>query len=112
MTTFATPYGQFRWNVLPFEITPAPEIFQKILFNNLSGLEGVINKADDLVIGKGKTMEEARVGHDIKLRKLLQRCLDRGMRLNAENLNLRQTSTSFLGHMITSDGLRPDPEKV
>ena len=112
MTTFATPYGRFRWKVLPFGIAPAPEIFQKILFNNVSNLEGVINKADDLlVIGKGKTMEEARVDHDMKLRKLLQRC-DREMRLNAEKLNLRQTFISFLGHMITSDGLRPDPEKV
>ena len=71
----------------------------------------MINKADDLlVIGKGKTMEEATVDHDIKLRKLLQRCRDRGMRLNAGKLNLRQAS--FLGHMITSDGLLPDPQKV
>ena len=81
--------------------------------NNVSDLEGVINKADDLlVIGKGKTMEEATVDHDIKLRELLQRCRDRGMRLNAGKLNLRQTSISFLGHMITSDGSLPDPEKV
>ena len=57
-------------------------------------------------------MEEATVDHDIKLRKLLQRCRDRGMRLNAGKLNLRQTSISFLGHMITSDGLLPDPEKI
>ena len=56
-------------------------------------------------------MEEATVDHDIKLRKLLQRC-DRGMWLNAGKLNLRQTSISFLGHMIISDGLLPDPEKV
>ena len=79
----------------------------------MSDLEGVINKADGLlVIGKGKTMEEATVDHDIKLRKLLQRCRDRGMRLNAGKFNLRQTSIFFLGHMITSDGLIPDPEKV
>ena len=79
----------------------------------MSDLEGVINKADNLlVIGKGKMMEEATVDHDIKLRKLLQRCCDRGMRLNAGKLNLQQTSISFLGHMITSDGLLPDPEKV
>ena len=78
LTTFATPYDRFRWKVLPFGITPAPEIFQKILFNNVSDLEVVINKADDLlVIEKGKPMEESRVDHDIKLRKLLQRCRDR-----------------------------------
>ena len=112
LTTFTTPFGRFRWKVLPFGIAPAPEIFQKALFNNVSDLEGVINKADDLlVVGKSKTMEEATVDHDIKLKKLLQRC-DRGMRLNAGKLNLRQTSISFLGHMITSDGLLPEPEKI
>ena len=109
MTTFTTPFGRFWWKVLPFGIAPAPEIFQKALFNNVSDLEGVINKADGLlVIGKGKTMEEATVDHDIKFRKLLQRCHDRGIRLNAGKLNLRQTSISFL----TSDGLLPDSEKV
>ena len=113
LMTFTTPFGRFRWKVLPFGIAPAPEIFQKAPFNNVSDLDGVINKADDLlVIGKGNTMEEATVDHDIKLRKLLQRCCDRGMRSNAGKLNLRQTSISFLGHMITSDGLLPDPEKV
>ena len=113
LTTFTTPFGRFQWKVLPFGIAPAPKIFQKALFNNMSDLEGVINRANDLlVIGKGKTMEEATVDHDIKLRKLLRRCRDRGMRLDAGKLNLRQTSISFLGHMITSDGLLPDPEKV
>ena len=34
------------------------------------------------------------------------------MRLNAGKWNLRQTSISFLSHMITSDGLLPDPGKV
>ena len=87
--TFTTPFGRFRWKVLPFGIAPAPEIFQKALFNNVSDLEGVINEGDGLlVIGKGKTMEEATVDHDIKLRKQQQRWRDRRMRLNAGKLNL------------------------
>lgn len=84
-----------------------------MLYNNVADLEWVVNKTDDLlVVGKGKTMKEAPVDHDIKLRKLLYRCRERGMRLNGGKMNLRQTSTSFLGHLITSEGLRHDPEKV
>ena len=65
LTTFATPFGRFRWKVLPFGIAPAPEIFQKVLYNNVSDLVGVVNKADDLlVVGKCKTMEEAMEDHD------------------------------------------------
>ena len=28
LTTFNTPYGRYRWNRLPFGITPAPETFK------------------------------------------------------------------------------------
>lgn len=113
LTTFANQFGRFRWKVLPFGIAPAPEIFQKMLYNNVADLEGVVNKAGDfLVVGKGKTVEEGMADHDRNLGKLLQRCRERGMRLNAEKMDLRQTSLSFLGHLVTSDGLRRDPEKV
>lgn len=113
LTTFATPFGRYRWKVLPFGIAPAPEIFQKNVYNNVSDLPGVLNKADDLLVcGKGKTMDEAIIDHDLKLRKLLDRCRERGMRLNPDKLKLRQTSLSFMGHLVTSEGLCPDPEKV
>ena len=55
-------------------------------------------------------MKEATADHDKKLRKLLQRCCERGMQLNGEKMNLRQTSLSFIGHIVTSKGLRPDSE--
>ena len=72
LTTFATPFGRFRWKVLQFGIAPAPEIFQKIVYNNVSDLAGVFKKADDLLVcGKGPTFAEAVADHDIKLHKLL-----------------------------------------
>ena len=83
------------------------------MYNNVSDLAGVINKADDLLVcGKGPTFAEAVADHDIKLRKLLERCRECGMRLNPDKLKLSQTPLSFLGYLVTSEGLRPDPEKV
>ena len=32
--------------------------------------------------------------------------------MNAEKMDLRRTSLSFMGHVVTSEGLRPDPEKI
>ena len=41
--------------------------FQKTLYNNVSDSEGVVNKVDDiLVVGKGKTTEEAKKDLDKK----------------------------------------------
>ena len=113
LTTFSTPYGRYRWKVLPFGIAPAPEIFQKHVYNNICDLEGVLNVADDiLVYGIGDTEAEAVEDHDRKLRNLFLRCRERGMRLNPDKLKLRQTSMNFLGHQVSAHGLCPDSEKV
>ena len=38
LTTFVTPFGKFCFNKLPFGISSAPEIFQKIFNSILEGL--------------------------------------------------------------------------
>ena len=44
---------------MPFGISPAPEIFQRWLEQQLIGLDGVSNIHDDiLVIGEGNDLEE------------------------------------------------------
>ncbi len=41
LTTFATPFGKYRWLRMPYGISPAPEIFQHRLKDALVGLEGI-----------------------------------------------------------------------
>ena len=60
----------------------------------------------------GRTDDEATRDHDLKLEKLLQRCREVRIRLNASKMSLRQKSVPFLGHVITQDGLQPDPAKI
>ena len=40
LTTFQTPCGRYRWLRMPFGISPAPELFQLKLDQNLEGLKG------------------------------------------------------------------------
>ncbi|KAL9964255.1 hypothetical protein ACROYT_G027871 [Oculina patagonica] len=47
LTTFATPYGRYRWLRLPFGLSVSSEIFQKRLHQELDGLPGVKCIADD-----------------------------------------------------------------
>lgn len=113
LTTFATPFGRYRWLRLPFGLSVSSEIFAKKLYSCVQDLEGVVCVADDLMIfGIGDTDGEALADHDRKLEKLLQRCHEVGIRLNPEKMKLRQKSVPFLGHVITSEGLKPDPAKV
>ena len=62
---------------------------------------------DDIFI-HGTTREQ----HDERLERVLQRLQELGMTLNSEKCQFAQTSVTFLGHVIDSTGIRPDPSKV
>ena len=99
----------WKIQILPFTICLAvsSEIFQRKLLEALDGLTNVICIADDVII-HGKDTEE----HDLYLQKFMQRCHDKGIKLNRGKLELRMKEITFMGHRITQDGLQPDPDKV
>ena len=56
LTTFATPFGRYRWRRLPYGLKVSSEIFQKRLCAALEGLDGIQCVADDIIIfGKNQT---------------------------------------------------------
>ena len=113
LTTFETPFGRYRWKRLCFGISPAPEIFQARMHQLLEGLSGVACIADDiLVYGCGDTVEEALVDHDSNMIALLNRCRERDLHLNKDKLQVNRETTTFMGHELTRDGLRPDRRKI
>ena len=98
---------------MPFRISLAPECFKRKLDQNLEGLEGIYKVADDILITvRGKSQEEAVKNHDVNLLKLLDRCRERNLTLNREKLQLKCTETPFIGHVLTSEGIKPDPGKI
>ena len=92
-------------------ISPAPEIFQRKLTQGLDNGPGLYIIADDILItGQGETQEEAK--RDQKCKQFLDRCREENIKLNAEKIRLRQKKTTYIGHLLTADGLKADPEKV
>ena len=113
LTTFWTPFGRFRWLRMPFGISSAPEEFQHRQHEVLENLNGVDVIADDiLVYGRGETYEEALADHDKNLKALLQRARDINLKFNKDKLQLRLSSVPYMGHLITAEGLEPDPRKT
>lgn len=51
-TTFITPFGRYCYKRLPFGISSAPEHFQKRLTQMLTGLEGTVCHADDILFSE------------------------------------------------------------
>ena len=113
LTCFNTPFGRYRWLRLPFGLSSAPEEFQRRQHQVLEGLPGVLTIHDDiLVYGEGETYEEASKDHDAKLHKLMERCRERNVKLNKDKMKLRLEQVPYIGHLLTSQGLKPDPDKV
>ena len=112
-TTMATPFGRYRWKRLPFGVSPAPELFQRKLDENIAHLDGVKAVADDiLVYGEGDTDEEAERSHDQRLIALLKRAQEVGLKFNKEKFRHRLREVPYVGHELTSHGLKVASEKV
>ena len=112
LTTFQTPWGRYRWLRMPFGISPAPEVFQMKLHQNLEGLPGIFTIADDnLITGQGDTVQEAEEDHD-NLAKFLSNCREQNIKLKKEKFKYKCEEVQFMGHCLTNEGLKPDPQKV
>ena len=107
LTTFITPFGRFCFHRLLLGISSAPEIFQRMMSQMLVGLPGTVCMMDDILVF-GATQEE----HDDRLRTVLKRIQESGMTLNAEKCQFSQKRVKFLGHVVDSTGIHPDPEKI
>ena len=107
LTLFATPFGRYRWCHLPFGLTVSSEIFQKRLHQALEGLEGVRCIADDVLIW-GRTDDE----HDERVRLFLQRCCEIEIALNKDKCRFGLQEMPFMGHVVSSSGLKPEPAKI
>ena len=107
LTTFITPFGRYCFHRLPFGISSAPEHFQKRLTQMLSGLEGTVCHADDILV-----FGTSREQHDHRLSEVLERLQKEGLTLNEEKCEFAVDRVKFLGHIVSAQGLEPDPSKI
>ena len=107
LTTFNTPFGRYRFTRLPFGVNSAQDVFQKEIDLTYEGLPGVAAIVDDILI-YGKNKED----HDTKLDAVLRRTKERGIRLNPNKCVFRKHEVTYFGHVLSADGLKPDPIKT
>ena len=88
-------------------ICVSSEIFQKRVHQELQGLPGVKCIADDILIHGTCEADD-----DSNLDGFMRGCQQKGIELNAENLEYKCKEVSFHGHLLTTEVLKPEPEKV
>ncbi|KAL2505966.1 putative reverse transcriptase domain [Abeliophyllum distichum] len=95
-TTFNVPFGQYKWNVMPFGLKNAPSEFQKIMndiFNPYQNFSIVY--IDDVLIYSDSI--EQHVKH---LQIFLSIVKKNGLAIFEKKIVLCQTRVKFLGHEI------------
>ena len=108
-TTFICPRGMYRYCNMPFGLCNAGATFQRLMDVVMSGLhfEVCLVYLDDIVLFS-RTIEE----HLERLVRLLGRLESAGLKLKPEKCRLMQKSVSFLGHVVSGEGIATDPEKT
>ncbi|CAD6236937.1 GSCOCG00012487001-RA-CDS [Cotesia congregata] len=108
-TAFSTPHQHYEFVRMPFGLKNAPPTFQKLMNKVLMGMigRGAFVYMDDIVI-YSETFEE----HVTRVEKLFDRLRKAGLQLQPDKCHLFRKEIDYLGHIISADGVRPDPKKT
>ena len=104
---FTCQFGLYQFLKMPFGISTAPSIFQELMAKILAGSKHAKAFIDDVLIFS-KTPDE----HLIHLEDVFQRLSEAGIKLKMSKCKFFQSQIKFLGHVISSEGIAPDPEKI
>ena len=108
-TAFYTPEGLFEFNVMPFGLCNAPATFQQVMDSLLAGLHwrSCLVYIDDIVV-IGKSFDE----HQYNLQQVLECLRQAGLKLQPHKYKFLQAQVTYLGHVVSAQGVSPDPEKT
>jgi hypothetical protein len=106
-TAVTTPFGLFEFLRMPFGLKNAGQAFQRLMDSVCQDLDFLFDFLDDILIAS-RTREE----HLHHLRLLFERLKKHGLVINLAKCQFGRSEISFLGHLITSHGSKPLPDKV
>ena len=108
-TAFATRDGLYEFIKLPFGLTNAPSIFQRIMNQVLHGLTWryCLVYLDDVLVFS-ETFEE----HLVHLQAIFDRLGAANLKLRGDKCTFFAKELHYLGHIVSDKGLQVDPDKV
>ena len=107
LLTFNTPFGRYRYLRMPYGIHSASEICQARIVSIIADIEGAVNAQDDIIIW-ASSIEELQS----RTRAVLEAIRKSGLKLRKDKCETNKSELTFLGHLISADGIKPDPRKT
>ncbi|KAK3560480.1 hypothetical protein QTP86_009608 [Hemibagrus guttatus] len=108
-TAFHTTHGHYEYLVMPFGLTNAPAVFQSLInevFQDILG-KWVIAYIDDILVYS--TSLEKHIRH---VRAVLSRLQQNHLYVKPEKCEFHRTTITFLGYVISRQGVEMDLTKV
>ena len=81
LCVFNSPFGRYRFKRMPFGISCASEVAQKMVEKHFGDISGALPIFDDIIIG-GRDEQE----HDLILRKVLTRAREHNIKFNRDKI--------------------------
>ncbi|XP_026562019.1 uncharacterized protein K02A2.6-like, partial [Pseudonaja textilis] len=107
LQTIVTHRGAFRCKRLQFGVSVAPGIFQSLMERILQGLPGVVPYFDDILVSARDRPQLFQ-----RVRAVLERFRQHGLRLKKEKCAIATRQVDFLGYKIDASGIHPLESKV
>lgn len=108
-TAFVTENGLYQFKVMPFGLCNAPATFERLMSKVLSGLswKTCLVYLDDVIVF-GQDFETTLN----RLEEVLLRLRTAGLKLSPKKCFLFQKRVTYLGHIVTPDGIQVDQSKI
>ena len=107
-TAFATPFGLFEFEVMPFGLHNAPATFQRMINHVLKDCQKFARAyIDDIVIFSDSW--EEHMGH---MQEVLAKLQKAGLTLKLSKCQFGRNEVHYLGHCISNGQVQPDPIKL
>ena len=108
LCTIILPFGKFEYQRLPQGLCNGPDVFQEKMMELFDGIEYVRAYIDDLLVLTKSDYKD----HLEKLRIVLQRLREAGLKVNVTKSYFARGELEYLGYWITREGIKPMPKKI
>ncbi|XP_026546854.1 uncharacterized protein K02A2.6-like, partial [Notechis scutatus] len=105
--TIVTHRGAFRCKRLQFGVSVAPGVFQSLMERLLQGIKGVVPYFDDVLVSAANQKQL-----ESRLREVLQKFKDLGLKVKKEKCQLCTERVEFLGYLLDQHGIHPMEKKI
>ncbi|KAL4101321.1 hypothetical protein QTP88_021341 [Uroleucon formosanum] len=109
LTAFSTNQGHWHFKKMAMGLKTSPSSFQRLMNNVMAGIVGIkcLVYLDDIIIyGKGL------LDHNEKLRDVFERLRNHNLKIQPTKCEFLKQQCMYLGHIISENGIQPDPEKI